>query len=262
MSTLEQEQQWRADFNSDLGTSNICGRHDYAREYLLQGYLAGREAQQREDAEKIRLRDSMLDITKQEFRNASSDLHALQGKYFDQQVEIGQWKNLCEGNDHKITQLQARVKELESRLAAGEPPLCYVSLQTVSGMTGKVRGRGGEGIFKATRDKQERYGFTEPLYTHEPTQPPAAQVPDEPVAWRSRHVNYVGWTLSEWELPMREGQEQQPLYLDQRCAAIPDYLHMRDVTHPKATNPEEAWMYATGWNACRAAMLASTPEKK
>lgn len=92
--------------------------------------------------------------------------------------------------------------------------------------------------------------------------PPAAQVPDEPVAWRSRHVNYVGWTLSEWELPMREGQEQQPLYLDRRCAAIPDSLHMRDVTHPKATNPEEAWMYATGWNACRAAMLATHKESK
>lgn len=224
--TPEQIEKWRAEAIAFYKTQ--ADRPLTSYEFFLVGYLAGREAQSRKDAAEMdRLRSEV--VAEQSF--------AL--NYRDSRDKARDARDIMQT---RAIEAEATITQLQAQLAAvkcGEP-VCTV----------------GQILDLNTPDSLDRLPRSTPLYLA----PPAAQVPDEPVAWRSRHVNYVGWTLSEWELPMREGQEQQPLYLDRRCATIPDSLHMRDVTHPKATNPEEAWMYATGWNACRAAMIEG--EKK
>lgn len=83
----------------------------------------------------------------------------------------------------------------------------------------------------------------------------------QPVAWR--HAKYPDITTTdptlaaEWDASSNNYGPCTPLYTAS-AVKVQDLLHMRDIHHEKVTNPDEAWLYATAWNDCRAAMLKET----
>ncbi|EPG7935773.1 hypothetical protein WJC97_005292 [Klebsiella pneumoniae] len=98
-----------------------------------------------------------------------------------------------------------------------------------------------------------------------PDMPPAQSVDSEPVAWTWQHREQ--WHITNDEERVRDlvwdGVKVEPLYRHAQPAPVVPDAYVRDEHGRMMLNGvcEPKIGFGTGWNACRAAMLAAAPQE-